>query len=804
VDLSDIPGESDGVACTAPSCEGGLAHEAPDDSRCDDHLVCTRDVCTATGCEPRPDASFCPPATRCEPLANPDQFPTGCVDADMCPPAFELPVDGSFANSTAGTGDDFTPSCATGGAAHPDLAHSFTLAQAADVEIALEAAGRRVALTLVAVEGSSCSQELQCAAGPGAAALYVLNLPAGTYAVVVDGDGSAVSEGPYVLSSLVSPVSLQPGDLAFSEFMADPSAAGDAEGEFVEISNPGVVGVALDGLLLSRDGGAHVFPIVASNGTLLVPPGGQVVGAASDEEFLNGGIAADFRLPWSGTLANTLSAKLQLSVPGGPVIDSLDVVAAGFPVKATSGVSFQLDPARRGADANDVWTAGAKQVWCLTPTGRTYGSGDRGTPGEPNAWCQPPCTLDAECDDGNPCTRDRCVAGGACTNLPDDALVPADDGFSCTSVHCESGVRVVVPDDAACGDGVACTVDRCVGPGGDSATGCSHLPDAAQCGAGESCDRAQSCVPQRPAGDTCELAMALSAGTPLAASTAGMADDLRPSCAAERGRDAFLRVNLAQTSALAFRAGPAPAGRALALFESACGALRELACVAADGSTDHALLDVRGLDAGGYVLVVDDPDGVTDGFDATAVVAAGGLSPGDLVIDELMADPAPPLDDAYAEWIEIANPRPYAVSTGALTISSGGNGSPIRSGTGSVLRQIVVRPGALVLGARSTDPRRNGGLSPAFAFGGALGNGGDAVSITAPGTLPVVVDAVAWTSGTGGFPRAYPGRSLGLSPAKLDSALNDQGANWCAAPSSLPPYSPGNRGTPGTANPVCP
>ncbi len=90
-----------------------------------------------------------------------------------------------------------------------------------------------------------------------------------------------------------------------------------------------------------------------------------------------------------------------------------------------------------------------------------------------------PC---GDCDDANPCTVDAC-ADTACTHTPDDALC-ADDGLACTTAQCDPALGCVQrPDDGACDDAVACTVDAC------GAAGCTHTPDDGACDDGIACTR---------------------------------------------------------------------------------------------------------------------------------------------------------------------------------------------------------------------------------------------------------------------------------------------------------------------------
>jgi len=93
-----------------------------------------------------------------------------------------------------------------------------------------------------------------------------------------------------------------------------------------------------------------------------------------------------------------------------------------------------------------------------------------------------PCTSDADCDDGVPCTVDSCeVSSGLCANAPDNAF--CDDGVGCTNDACdpETGCEST-PVDANCDDGIDCTVDAC-----DAELDCLFTSDPGRCDDGIAC-----------------------------------------------------------------------------------------------------------------------------------------------------------------------------------------------------------------------------------------------------------------------------------------------------------------------------
>lgn len=123
------------------------------------------------------------------------------------------------------------------------------------------------------------------------------------------------------------------------------------------------------------------------------------------------------------------------------------------------------------------------------------------------------CTEGTDCDDGNPCTQDRCTAG-ICANPPvGTGTACPDDGNACTQDHCDGGgacVHPARPAGTACGDptDTDCTdPDTCNGAGqcvANDAPAGLPCPDDGNACTDDGCDGAGSCThPARPAGSPC-------------------------------------------------------------------------------------------------------------------------------------------------------------------------------------------------------------------------------------------------------------------------------------------------------------
>jgi hypothetical protein len=177
------------------------------------------------------------------------------------------------------------------------------------------------------------------------------------------------SPGTRTLRSVSRP---GPGDLVITEFMANPKASDDAQGEWVEVYARR--DVDLNGVVLENEGSGRT--LLGGVHCLEMRAGTFGVLARSSERTLNGGLPAVL-----GTFSFSLSNSeglhaLRLSLGGVP-LDAVSWTGA-----ALSGVSRQLDPARVDASHNDV-----AESFCPAPEAVTYGQGDRGTPGAENRPC---------------------------------------------------------------------------------------------------------------------------------------------------------------------------------------------------------------------------------------------------------------------------------------------------------------------------------------------------------------------------------------------------------------------------------
>ncbi len=176
-----------------------------------------------------------------------------------------------------------------------------------------------------------------------------------------------------------------PGDLVITEFMPNPAAVGDDEGEWFELYVER--DLDLNGVSISKPGDEEPTDVVGSVECIRATAGSYLVFAHSSEAGLNGGLPAVDQL-FTLSMSNTSADGTGISVGwGGQVLDTVTWNDSG------TGASTQLDPKAIDPERNDDPTAFCE---AMTP----YGDGDLGTPGAENE----PCPIDAPegmCVDGD-------------------------------------------------------------------------------------------------------------------------------------------------------------------------------------------------------------------------------------------------------------------------------------------------------------------------------------------------------------------------------------------------------------------
>lgn len=161
---------------------------------------------------------------------------------------------------------------------------------------------------------------------------------------------------------------------------------------------------------------------------------------------------------------------------------------------------------------------------------------------------------------------------------------------------------------------------------------------------------------------------------------------------------------------------------------------------------------------------------------------------GDLVVAELMIDPDA-LSDSRGEWIEVYNPTESDVDLVGWTLRDASSTHLIDDDA-----PVIVPAGGYAVLALDAVELAACGITADYDYASVtLNNSGDTVALESCG---VVVDEIVY-----GSEFSERGRAMGVDPASLDAAANDDLTAWCPATSVM---TCGDRGTPALENEPCP
>lgn len=173
------------------------------------------------------------------------------------------------------------------------------------------------------------------------------------------GTAAAAAEEPPVLACGVR--------LVISELMIDPRATADNRGEYVELYNPGPVGVDLRGFRI--DDGRHSPDTIGGELARTIPPGGFAIIAPSDDRDANGGLEP-VAVVRSFSLSNA-AGLVRLHDPCGGVAARVRYDTRAPWPRGRAGVAVELVAKDADPQLPQSWRRATARM----------SSGDRGTPG---------------------------------------------------------------------------------------------------------------------------------------------------------------------------------------------------------------------------------------------------------------------------------------------------------------------------------------------------------------------------------------------------------------------------------------
>ncbi len=544
------------------------------------------------------------------------------------------------------------------------------------------------------------------------------------------------------------------GSLTVTEVMPSPSAP-DYLGEWFELTNTSEDPVDLDGCVLG-DGAADSVTLA---GPLVMAPGGRLVFGRSANAAVNGGLAVDVALGDGFVLDK--ADRLTLTCGGAVAVDLQWSALWPF----GGGTAMQLSPFADPAFAGDLG------AWCQAST--PFGTGDLGSPGQPN----PPCPGDV-------------VPVTAC-RVAEQAVFSGAAGVT-TELH--ATVTVAGITDATPGQDAGPEVRVRLG----------HAQDTPTLGADAAAFTWYPAAPivgwtddDAPGADGYRVRL-----------RAPAAGDWR--VAAQASADGGHTWTLCDGTPEdgVFAPGDAPLWQVApsACDPDPCGAAPATACdgdwIVAPKGLAMCSLDT---DAGGAAVCSWAFDPVEDCAASLATCDAGACvggpvapAPGGVLLSELAVVPAA---GPLAEWVELTNASGGAVDLSGCTLAVDGGGAAALESPGG--GPLYMDAGAVWLVARTSEPGgaplNTAGLPPADATyaGAGLPNDAGRVALVCDG---VEVDAVSW--GPSAHLTAPIHGTLSLSGSWQAAGVGQGAERWCAGAvvdaTDTPP------GTPGAMNPLCP
>lgn len=173
-------------------------------------------------------------------------------------------------------------------------------------------------------------------------------------------------------------------------------------------------------------------------------------------------------------------------------------------------------------------------------------------------------------------------------------------------------------------------------------------------------------------------------------------------------------------------------------------------------------------------------------INSPSCVSATCSNPGDIIITEIMQNPAINTDPA-GEYFEVYNTTGSPIDMSGWIIKD----DLTAAETHTIVSLTVPANGYAIIGNAATP---NGGVTMDYTYGNdiSLGNGADGLIIECSSTI---IDQVIWDGGPS-FPDPS-GASMELATNKYNATDNDLGENWGTA---VTPFGDGDLGTPGLTN----
>lgn len=197
-----------------------------------------------------------------------------------------------------------------------------------------------------------------------------------------------------------------------------------------------------------------------------------------------------------------------------------------------------------------------------------------------------------------------------------------------------------------------------------------------------------------------------------------------------------------------------------------------------------------------------DPCGLAGSSSSTASSTGGGggdggVLAGDLLITEIMNDPAK-VDDAKGEWFEVHNTTASPIDLKGLVLRHQLKFVDANA-VEPIGKSLIVQGGGYVVLGNNSDPTTNGGVKVDYVFSVkvTLNNTKDYIALETSDMQATTIDEASYDTAK----LKLTGKSRNLDPAWMSTLGNDDDTHFCGASSLIANST--DFGTPGKSNDAC-
>ncbi len=159
-------------------------------------------------------------------------------------------------------------------------------------------------------------------------------------------------------------------------------------------------------------------------------------------------------------------------------------------------------------------------------------------------------------------------------------------------------------------------------------------------------------------------------------------------------------------------------------------------------------------------------------FSSAAILTISDIGPGDILISELMANPAA-VSDTNGEWFEIYNTTNATIDLNGLSLRDNGSNQH----TINTANSLLINPGDYFVLGRSGDNTNNGGYSADYVYNNfSLANTTDAIILEVGATTIASLLYDSPLFGTAGNSVEWNNSSFSLTPDTLSYGDGDIGS----------------------------